>query len=105
MAAHQAELGGVLGLEAQGIEANVARVVRLLEEVARDILALVRVGPADLDANALGDADRERHAKPKRRREGRDLLDGRAAVAREQGVEELLDQEASGSEHADAAVG
>ena len=62
------------------------------------------MGAADLNAVRLADADPERHREPHEHGQLGDLLDGRAAVAREQWVELLLDEEARRREHADAAV-
>jgi len=102
---HLAELGGVGGLEAERVEAEVARVVVGLELL--DVLlpvARVRVLPPLLDAQRLADADAERHEEPDGRRQRGDLLDGRATVRREERVEALLHQEARRGEHAHAAV-
>merc|ERR1719201_600523 len=100
---HLAELGRVLGLETQRVETQVARHV-VSAELLEDVVRLVRARPADVDAVALDDADAERHREPHERRQVRDLLDRRPAVAREERVELLLDEEARRREHADAAV-
>jgi hypothetical protein len=62
------------------------------------------MGAADLNAVRLADADPERHREPHEHGQLGDLLDGRAAVAREQWVELLLDEETRGGQHAHAAV-
>mmetsp|Transcript_30096 Transcript_30096/g.74160 ORF Transcript_30096/g.74160 Transcript_30096/m.74160 type:complete len:245 (-) Transcript_30096:80-814(-) len=101
---HDAELGGVLRREAERVEAKVARGVAVLERL-HVVHRLVRVGPALLDAQRLADANAKRHREPQHRRQLGDLLDRGTAVRREERVEVLLDEEAGGGEHANAAVG
>merc|ERR1719238_178123 len=71
---HLAQLGRVGRLEAERIEVQVARHVPRLQRlhVGR---VLLRVGPADLDAVRLADADAERADEPEPRGQLRDLLD------------------------------
>merc|ERR1719478_1962818 len=102
---HLAELGGVLGLEAERVEAEVARVVAGAEGGLRLELLAVQLTEARLDAERLGRADAAEHHEPDGRGQLRDLLDGGAAVGVEERVELLLHEEARGREHADAAVG
>merc|ERR1719421_1886151 len=75
---HLAQLGRVGRLEPKRVEVQVARRVPGLERlhVGR---VLVRVGPADLDAVRLADADAERADEPEPRGQLRDLLDRRPA--------------------------
>merc|ERR1719321_765336 len=109
---HDPELSRVLGLEVQRVKTkvsgNVARAqtlevgvllgesrLRLAKLLVLDLdLAVVRVCPALLDAQGFGHADGERHGKPEARWQLWDLLDRRAAVRLEEGVEVLLHQEA-----------
>jgi len=100
---HEAELSRVFGLEAERIKAQIAGLVVVLEEL-HVAHALIRVRPSLLDAERLGDADAERHEDPDRRGECRDLLNGGTTIAREERVEELLDEEARGREHRHTAV-
>ena len=120
---HDAELLGVVGLEVEGVEAEVTRVVGRAKALERRVLtreggdrsaevgalrgnlAVERVGPAGLDAEDLAEGDAEGHGEPDADGKVRDLLDRRAAVTGEERVELLLHEEASGSEHADTAVG
>mmetsp|Transcript_7566 Transcript_7566/g.25880 ORF Transcript_7566/g.25880 Transcript_7566/m.25880 type:complete len:288 (-) Transcript_7566:35-898(-) len=102
---HLVELGGVRGLEAQGVEADVAGVVVLVE--LADGRAVLGERPALERAVHLEAADGE----------GADLeeggvlladlgevVDGRALDVREERVERLGDEEAEHREHGDAAV-
>mmetsp|Transcript_21400 Transcript_21400/g.65113 ORF Transcript_21400/g.65113 Transcript_21400/m.65113 type:complete len:286 (-) Transcript_21400:44-901(-) len=100
---HGAEFRRVLGLEAKRVETEVARVV-VIPKALHVVHALVRVGPALLDAEGLGEANTEGHQEPHGRRKTRNLLDGGATVAREEWVEVLLNKEASGSKHANTAM-
>mmetsp|Transcript_23153 Transcript_23153/g.59058 ORF Transcript_23153/g.59058 Transcript_23153/m.59058 type:complete len:279 (-) Transcript_23153:36-872(-) len=102
---HLAELEWVLRRQIKWVKREVARVVIFLEQLALDVLTLVRVCPALLDADRLGDTNGERHAKPKRRRERRDLFNRRTSVAREERVPELLHQETGGRKHRHSTVG
>mmetsp|Transcript_43700 Transcript_43700/g.128671 ORF Transcript_43700/g.128671 Transcript_43700/m.128671 type:complete len:388 (+) Transcript_43700:96-1259(+) len=100
---HLAELGRVLGLEAERVEAQVARDVADIE-LLEDVVGLVRVRPADLKAVRLGHADAKRHGEPHEDGQLRDLVDCRAAVPGEERVELLLHEEARRRQHAHAAV-
>merc|ERR1719478_1058508 len=101
---HLAELGGVLGLEAERVEAEVARVVAGAEGGLRLELLAVQLTEAGLDAERLGGADAAEHHEPDGRGQLQDLLDGGAAVGGEERVELLLHDEAKRSQHRHAAV-
>ena len=102
---HEAELLGARGLEAKRIEAQVARVVARAQRGLSLRLRAVELAEARLDAEGLRRADGTSHDDPEPDRELRDLIDRRAAVAREEGVELLLHEEAERGEHRNAAMG
>merc|ERR1719337_201792 len=101
---HGAELHPVLRCEAERVEADLARLVARAERGLGLELLAVELAEGDVDAVGLGRADTGGHDRPEPVRELRDLVDRGAAVAGEERVELLLDEEAERREHADAAV-
>eukprot|EP00629_Pelagomonadales_sp_RCC1024_P003302 CAMPEP_0119270224 /NCGR_PEP_ID=MMETSP1329-20130426/7307_1 /TAXON_ID=114041 /ORGANISM="Genus nov. species nov., Strain RCC1024" /LENGTH=279 /DNA_ID=CAMNT_0007270235 /DNA_START=53 /DNA_END=890 /DNA_ORIENTATION=- len=115
------ELGRVRGLEARGVEADVAGVVRVLEAAEGRVLGQVAEGrevrrglgrhPAVERAVDLGAADEQHEDLEEGRRLGAHLgevvdggADGLAAEVEERVEARLLDEEADDGEHRDAAV-
>merc|ERR1719324_982580 len=101
---HLTELGGVLRLEVKRVEAEVAGVVARAEGGLGLELLAVELAEAEVDAVRLSRADAAGHDNPEPDGELRDLVDGGAAVGREERVELLLDEEAERREYRDAAV-
>merc|ERR1719487_2689972 len=105
---HQAELGRVLRLERERVEAEVTRVVARLERRLglADVLGVrvVELREAEVNAVRLSRADAGRHHSPQPDGERRDLVDRGTAIAREERVELLLHDEAERRKHRHAAV-
>mmetsp|Transcript_81134 Transcript_81134/g.196946 ORF Transcript_81134/g.196946 Transcript_81134/m.196946 type:complete len:232 (+) Transcript_81134:112-807(+) len=101
---HQTELVGVLRLEVERVEGQVARVVALAQRRRGLVGRGVDLGPAPGDADLLGRADASQHGAPQPDGKPRDLVDGSAAVAGEERVELLLHEETDRRKHGHAAV-
>merc|ERR1719263_1239705 len=101
---HDAELLRVLWLEAERVEGKVSRVVAFAKR--RRSLAGLRVDlrPALGNAGLLGRPNASEHHAPDPVRKRRDLVDGRAAVGREERMELLLNDEAERRQHGHAPV-
>merc|ERR1719213_1408589 len=98
------ELGRVLRREVERVEAQVARrVARAQRGLGLELLA-VKLAERHVDAVRLRRRDARTHHDPEPHGQLRDLVDGGAAVRREERVELLLHEEAQRREHAHAAV-
>mmetsp|Transcript_42598 Transcript_42598/g.124806 ORF Transcript_42598/g.124806 Transcript_42598/m.124806 type:complete len:266 (-) Transcript_42598:15-812(-) len=96
---HEPELGRVLRLEVERVEAQVAGVVALTQRRGGLVGVGVDLRPALRDAELLGRGNASEHAAPQRDWELRDLVDGGPAIAGEERVELLLHEEPRGRKH------
>merc|ERR1719231_2091338 len=102
---NELELDRVLRLDVGRVEAEVTGHVAVAERLAVGRLGdRVKLLPPLGDAHLLRAADAGEHHAPQPDGQLRDLVNGGAAVAREERVELLLDEEAGRREHRDARV-